>query len=210
MRDNGVERAEDLAHGQPVIITARWIFILAGWVLVLWQPGAIPVWQLQLQILLLIAYTIGNFFLTVQWMRRSKGLPGVVEISSLVDLALVTILVLALGGYKSNLYVFYFPALVALSVTFPKSVTVTYTLLAMVAYALITLIDASASENRLTTTEAQNIMIRLILMAAVAFCGGLYRNLEADRRHGSGRLFQLFKSTGSAEAPRTSDSQPQH
>lgn len=202
------ETSEDIAHGQIVIITARWIFILAGWVLVLWQPGAIPIWKLQLQIAVLIAYTIGNFFLTVQWTRRSEALRSVVYAASLADLALVTLLVLALGGYKSNLYVFYFPALLALSVTFPKSVTFTYTIIVMGVYALITLIDASVSENRLTDIEAQNIVIRLILIAAVAFCGGLYRSLEADRRYGRGRLFQIFQATGPADDPPTGGSPP--
>ncbi len=198
MLKHSEEYLEDIAHGQIVIITARWILILSGWVLALWQPEEIPTWQLQLQILLLMAYTIGNFFLTVQWVKRSEALTSVVYASMLADVSLVTILVGSLGGYESNIYVFYFPALFALSVTFPKPVTVAYTLLALVAYGLIILIDASA-DGVLSAVEAQNIGTRLIMMAGVAFCGGLYRTLEVDRRHGRGRIFQMFKATGSAE-----------
>ena len=192
------ETLEDISHGQTVIITARWILIVSGWVLALWQPGTIATWQLQLQILLLMAYTIGNFFLTVQWMRRSKALTLVVYASSLVDLSVVTILVLSLGGYGSNLYVFYLPALFALSVTFPKPIALLYTLLAMSAYGLIVVIDASIQEG-LSTVEAQRIATRLIIMGAVAFCAGLYRTLELDRRHGRGRMYQMFKTQDSAE-----------
>ena len=111
---------EDITHGQIVIIVARWIFIVSGWVLALWQPTEIPTWELQLQILLLMAYTVLNFFLTIQWTKRSEALTTVVYATSLADMSLITILVLALGGYESNLYVFYFPALFALAVTFLK------------------------------------------------------------------------------------------
>ena len=192
------ETLEDIAHGQIVIVTARWIFVLSGWMLVLWQPIEIPVWRLQLEIVLLLAYTAGNFFLTIQWMKRSEALTSVVYASSVADLSLVTILVLALGGYESNLYVFYFPALFALAVTFPKLVTLTYTLLAMGAYGSIILVDAS-TDAVLSGVEAQNIVTRLILMGAVAFCANLYRSLEGDRRHGRGRMFEIFKATSSTD-----------
>ena len=32
------ETVENINHGQIVVITARWILILAAWVLTLWQP----------------------------------------------------------------------------------------------------------------------------------------------------------------------------
>ena len=74
----------------------------------------------------------------------------------------------------------------------------TYTLLAIVAYGLIILSDALVG-GVLTTVEAQNIATRLIMMAGVAFCAGLYRAIETDRRHGRGRMFQIFTATGSSE-----------
>ena len=193
------EFRQDLTDGQTVIITARWILILSAWVLVLWQPGQIPIGQLQLQIVLLMAYTIGNFFMTIQWMKQSEAMPAMVYGSMIADLSLVTILVLGLGGYDSQLYVFYFPALFALAVTFPKPVAVTYALVAMSAYGFIALADASGVGG-LSTAEGQTIVIRLIIMAGVAFCAGLYRSLEADRRAGKGRMFEIFKSGGSSEA----------
>ena len=202
------EFLEDLTDGQTVIITARWILILSAWVLVLWQPGQIAIGQLQLQIVLLMAYTIGNFFLTIQWMKHSETMPMMVYASMIADLSLVTILVLALGGFDSNLYVFYFPALFALSVTFPKPVAVTYALVALGAYGFIALADASGPPG-LTTAEAQSIVTRLIIMAGVAFCAGLYRSLEADRRAGKGRMFEIFKSGGSPEASQPTEDQPQ-
>lgn len=192
------ETLEDLSHGQTVIITARWILIVSGWVLALWQPQEIETLKLQLEILLLMAYTIGNFFLTVQWVKRSNTLTSVVYASSIVDLSVVTILVLTLGGYGSSHYVFYLPALFALSVTFPKPIALLYTLLAMSVYGVIVLIDASLQEG-LSTVEIQRIAIRLIMMGGVAFCAGLYRTLELDRRHGRGRMYQMFKTQSSSE-----------
>ena len=193
------ETQNDISHGHAVIITARWILILSGWLLVLWQPGEIRTWELQLQILLLMTYTIGNFFLTVQWVKRSEAMTPVVYASSLADLSLITILVLITGGYESSLYVFYLPALFAISVTFPKITSMPFTLVAIGVYGLITLVGAFGGQEGLSAIEMQNIVTRLIMMAGVAFCAGLYRTLEMDRRHGRGRMFQVFKAAGSPE-----------
>jgi hypothetical protein len=66
-------------------------------------------------------------------------------------------------------------------------------------YGSITLVGAVGGQEGLSAIEMQNIVTRLIMMAGVAFCAGLYRTLEMDRRHGRGRMFQVFKAADSPE-----------
>ncbi len=185
---NNPEVIENINQGQIVVITARWILILIGWVLVLWLPEPTAAWQLRTAIVLLMAYSSMNFFLTVQWVNRSRLLADAVLVTSVVDLALVTTLVAVFG--TANVYVFYLPALLALSVTFPRVTTALCAGSIVVLYSLIALAKAG---DYLDTAEAQSIFVRVIVLAAVAFCGSLYREIEADRRQGKGRIFVLFK-----------------
>jgi hypothetical protein len=189
------ETTENINYGQIVVITARWILIAAGWVLTLWQPEATAAWQLRVAIILLMAYSSVNFFLTVQWANRSKVLADTVYLTSAADLSLITVLVAVFG--TSNVYVFYLPALLALAVTLPRSVTGLLTCAVMSAYGVITF--ARAGET-LDTAELQSIFVRLILLATIAFCGSLYREIEADRRAGKGRIFTVLKELSAESA----------
>ena len=189
--------AEDIAEGQIVIITARWILILAGWVLALWEPEQTSAWELRAAIVMLMTYSTLNFFLTIQWVNRGKILAETALMTSMADLGLITALAAVLGA--DNVYVFYLPALLALSVTFPRSVTAAYTAAVIIAYGLIAADKMGGID---TTADAQTIFIRLFVLAAVAFCGSLYRGLEAERRDRTGRMFQVFRteSLGQADA----------
>ena len=136
-----------------------------------------------------MAYSVGNFFLTVQWMKQSTILTPMVYLTSLADLALITALIAALTSYSSSLYVFYFPAILALAVTFPRQVTALYTLGTLGAYAAVFVTKVG---DTLDAADGQTLTIRLLLLAATAFCGALYQHLESDRRAGKGRMFTIF------------------
>lgn len=178
------EVLDNLRHGQIVIITARWLLILAGWVLTLWQPELPPaseMWRLAIQVTVLFAISVGNFYLTVNYLRGERSLPRVVFATSAGDFAVITILILALGGFDTSLYVFYFPALLAISVAFPTGTVLLYTAATIVVYAVIALASASGTDGTITAAEGQGIVMRLVLMAAVAYCGDRYRRLEKAR-----------------------------
>ena len=68
---------EDLAHGQIVIVTFRWIMVAAGFVFALWNPE--PVAELRVQILVILALAVANFYLHAQVLRRRPASlqPGV-------------------------------------------------------------------------------------------------------------------------------------
>jgi hypothetical protein len=165
---------EDLTHGQSVVVTARWILVLAGLAFAAWNPG--PVGELRLEIALLLGLAAANFHVHARLLaQRPLPLP-VAYAASAVDLGVVTLVVLAQHGAASEVYVFYFPAILALSVTFPTEVTVAFTAATAILY---TLVAAPACAGDLAV-----LITRVLALSAVALCGYTYRRIEHARRVG--------------------------
>ena len=175
-----METSEDLTHGQVVIITARWILVIAGLMLSLWLTGGgdgdpDQVGVLRVQLVLILALAVANFYLHAQVLMRRPILTPIAYAASAGDIAVVSLIVLAKGGYDSGLYVFYFPAVLALSVSFRTHMTLAF---AGAAGALYCLIAVSTGGGY----EMQFVITRLLMLAAVAVCGNTYWRLERDRR----------------------------
>ena len=171
------DEGDDLAHGQIVSVAARWILVGAGLLLALWSPASLGPLRLQVLVLLLIA--VANFYLHAQILRKRIAFAGIAYLASAADLAVITTLVLTQGGFDSNLWVFYFPAVLALSVAFPPALTALFTGATVIVYGLVCFFDSSvfwAPENE------PAVLVRLLMIGAVAVCGAIYRQIEADRR----------------------------
>lgn len=171
------EAQDDLAHGQVVIVAARWVLVAAGLVLSLWNPAAIG--PLRLQVLVLLMIAVGNFFLHAQVLKRHGTIDKVAYAASAADLGVITLLVASQGGYDSNLFVFFFPAVLALSVAFTGELTAVYTGITMGIYGLVC-IESLGLE--MTSDHVQTIIVRTLMVAAVAVCGALYQRVESQRR----------------------------
>lgn len=168
---------DDLAHGQIVSVAARWILVGAGLLLAIWNPAAIGPLRLQILVLLLIA--VANFYLHAQLLRKRSAFAGVAYAASAADLVVITTLVLTQGGFESNLWVFYFPAVLALSVAFPSALTALFAGATGFVYGLICLAETSTLDS---SESVQTTITRLLMIAAVAVCGAIYRQVESDRR----------------------------
>jgi hypothetical protein len=162
------------AEGQIVVVVARWILVVAGLLLALWDPGKIGELRLQVAVLLLLA--VGNFALHLQLLRRHPVAEAVAYAASGADLAAITLLVIAQGGLASNLYVFYFTALLACSVAFPLTATLLFAGAAILTYGAAGLATAASDADLLA------LVTRLLMLAGVAACGAIYHWLEARRR----------------------------
>jgi hypothetical protein len=169
----------DLAHGQVVIVAARWVLVAAGLVLALWNPASIGPLRLQVLVLLLIA--VANFFLHAQLLRKRGAVDGIAYLASGADLAVITLLVASQDGFDSNLFVFYFPAKLALSVAFQPQLTAVYVGATMGLYALICFQSLGLDLN---SDHVQTIVVRLLMLAGIAVCGALYQKVERERRAG--------------------------
>src|SRR5438309_11993765 len=140
----GTIRSEDLASGQTVLVWARWILIGTGLLLSFWTPQSLS--TLQIQLAAIIALAFGNFYLHVQLLRGHPALDNVVYGASAADIAVITALVLVQGGYPSPVFIFYFAAIVGISVAFPTWMTAGYTAIVIGIYAIICLATAPGDE----------------------------------------------------------------
>ena len=177
----GSIRSEDLAYGQTVLVWARWILIGTGLLLSFWTPQDLL--TLQVQLAAIIALAFGNFYLHVQLLRGHPALDNVIYAASLADIGVVTALVIVLGGFASPVFVFYFAAIVGISVAFPTLMTTGYTTLVIGLYGIICLATAPAADG-------PAIFVRLLTIAAVAVCGNLFARHEAQRRSEAVRIHQ--------------------
>ena len=176
---SGKEISIDLVNGQGVIIMARWILVISGLLLALWNPMQMD--DLRVQIVLILGLAVGNFFLHAQMVSGKAINPAIVYAASAADMVVITGLIISQGGFASTLFVFYFPAILAMSVTFHPSITAVFAGTAITAYALISLAT-------LGTVDEVALITRLIMMTAVAVCGGVYWHIEQQRRQGDGDI----------------------
>lgn len=181
------------ASGQLVVVAARWILVLAGLFLTLWNPDPLPSLRFQVGILLLLAVT--NFFLHAQLLMRRPTLQPVMVAASVFDIITITLLIATQGGFASNIYIFYFPALLAISVAFPLAVTALYGSSIIGFYTLISLVSGMSMAE-----DVQILVVRLLMLVAVAFCGVLYQHVEAGRRQAAMWARQGLTFTAKQEA----------
>ena len=169
------QEPEDLMYGQSVIVSARWLLVVSGLFLALWNPG--PMSELRIQILFILLLAFANFYLQAQLLMKKPARSGVVYFASAADLAVISVMVILGRGFESNVYVFYLPALLALSVAFSPASTL---LLAGGAAAFYTFISLGSA--LFGDFDIQVLIARLIMMSAVAVCGQIYWRIERDRR----------------------------
>ena len=177
----GSVRSEDLVFGQTVLVWARWILIGTGLVLSFWTPTDLL--TLQVQLAAIIALAFGNFYLHVQLLRDHPAIDNVVYAASLGDICVVTALVIVQGGYASPVFIFYFAAVVGISVAFPTILTAGYTLLVVGVYGLVCFITAAPD-------DFPAVFTRLLMIAAVAVCGNIFARSESHRRAEAIRIQQ--------------------
>jgi hypothetical protein len=186
------EASRDLTLGQTVIVFARWILVLAGLVIALWNPG--PVGELRVSIAVILLAAVANFYLHAQLLRRRPAVDAVAYAASAGDIALVTLLVLVQGGFRSDLFIFYFPAVLAMSVAFPTMVALAFAGTTTALYALVVMVSAAPTDANL-----QVVLTRLIMLAAVAVCGNAFRRIDEGRRASAEPRAQVSPAREAAE-----------
>jgi hypothetical protein len=108
-------------------------------------------------------------------MKKPIALP-IVYGASAADIGVVSLIIAVAGGFSSSLFVFYFPALLAMSVAFRTSVSLSFAAAAIMIYALISGATMAESDGAVLVT-------RMLMLAGVAVCGNAYWRTERDRRN---------------------------
>jgi hypothetical protein len=132
---------------------------------------------------------VANFYLHAQTLMKRPIKPELIYVASAADLAVVTLFVLMDGGFKSPLYTFYFPAVMAFAVVFPTEITTLYTVATAMCYTLICLFNPAMSA--LAGTDAsknmQTLVARVVILVAMAVCGNVYLRIERTRRNAAAK-----------------------
>jgi len=169
---------EDIKAGLPVIIYARWVLVVAGLGLTLWNASNFV--EAQVSVLIIMGLAIGNFFLQVEVGRKGTIPKYVVYGASVVDIAAISGVLVMSNVFPASTYVFYMPALLALSVTFSTANTAKFTVAALFAYSLLAIAPFNDSGGGKVMTTA--LLMHAIILVAVPFCGNVYWRLERSRR----------------------------
>ena len=183
----GADSSQDLSSGQQVIIAARWVLVVTGLMLALVHPDPEAIGDLRVIIVVLLGLAGANFYLHTQLLTNRPALAGVVYGASVADLVAISLIVLAQGGSDSQVYVFYFPAMLAFSVAFGTQMTLIFAGGAIATYGLI-------AASTFSGENPEVIVVRLLMLAAVAFCGTMYWRIERDRRNAAEQLREALKS----------------
>jgi hypothetical protein len=188
----GSVRSDDLVFGQTVLVWARWILIGTGLLLSFWSPTDLL--TLQIQLAAIIALAFGNFYLHVQLLRGHPAIDNVVYAASIGDIAVVTALVIVQTGYPSPVFIFYFAAVVGISVAFPTVLTAAYTAVVIGVYGVICFATAPSD-------EFPAVFTRLLMIAAIAVCGNLFARNESHRRQDAIRIHHELQDEAAESVP---------
>lgn len=169
---------DDIKAGLPVIIYARWVLVIAGLGLTLWNSAGIV--QAQVSVLIILVLAVGNFFLQVEVNRERPIKKWIVYAASAIDIGAITGVLLLTNTFPSSTYVFFMPALLALSVTFSTINTAKYTVGALIGYSLISI--APINDMGGGAVEATSLLIHVLILVSVPFCGNVFWRLERTRR----------------------------
>jgi len=174
------ESAEDIFFGQIVIICARWFLILAGIIITLW--GTTNTSDLVVSILPMVALMAMNFYLHGRYLMEKPANRKLLLVTSAVDGLLITLIVLLWKprGLENQFFIFYYPAVLAVSFVFPRRITAIYTLAVGLGYSAACFI---ATPSLLAAVSDQKTLFqRLVLLAALAGVGTFYWRIERERR----------------------------
>lgn len=173
------ETTEDLSAGQGVILSARWILIVTALIITLWSPLDQDTDKIKVSLVVLLGLAVGNFFLHAQVLMRRPVTASIVYGATAVDIAVITLITWTFGWHVSSIFVFYYPALLALALVFPLSVTFYFTAAIVATYAGVAFVSTPGG---IGSDGLQILVVRLISMIAVAVIGYMYQNIECERR----------------------------
>lgn len=199
MSTNKSTSLNPLAESQMVIIVARWVLVLSGLFLTLCDTQSVSMNTIRFEIMVILLLAVSNFYLVAQVLTKRRTLDFVLYGMGIADLAVITLIIIAQKGFASNVYTFYFPAMLAFSVVFPTIELYMFLCATVGVYGFVGLLTLQ------TTDDLQTLVIRLLMLAAVAVCGNYFARIERNR-HKVALQNQLVTETGSP----TPAAQPGH
>ena len=169
-----------LAESQMVIIIARFVLVAACLLLILMDARTAKTVSFavsRFEIIVVMLLAVSNFYLVSQVMTKRKTQELVLYGMSLADLAVISMVVIAQGGFSSGTYIFYFPAMLSFALAFPTLELYLFLTGTVSIYGFISLISLGSNVDNLET-----LMVRILMLTAVAVCGNRFAQIERSRR----------------------------
>ena len=167
---------EDLGAGQIVIVIARWLLIITGFIVTLWSPSESELNPVRTTLLVLFGLAIANFFIHAQILMHRPLQRRALYAASAADIGIITLIIWAYGGLGAASVVYYYPALLALSLVFPLPVAASFAVGTVAAYATV------AMPVHAGQADMQVLAARVISLIAVVAVGCVYQEIEHRRR----------------------------
>ena len=181
------EAARDVFFGQVVINWARWSVIAAGAVLVLLSADSTA--QLVVGIVPVVGMMALNFYLHGRRLAERPANVTLIAMSSIIDVLVITAVVLfgpgsGAIGLENQFYVAYYPVVLAFTFVMPRRVAIGFTAATVVLYAVACLAAGIAPGFKvfLTSGDMENLVARLIVLAAVGGLGTYFWRVQRSRR----------------------------
>ena len=170
-----------LVEGQMVIIVARFVLIVACLVLILMDAksgnAAVSFTVTRFEIMVVLLLAVSNFYLVSQVLTRRKTQDIVLYGMSLADLAVISVVIIAQGGFQSDTYIFYFPAMLAFALAFPMLELYLFLGGTIALYSFISLVSMH------DVNSLETLLVRLLMLTAIAVCGNHFAQIERNRRN---------------------------
>ena len=174
----------NMGPGQIVIVVARWLLIATAFAITLWSPMEKDLGGIKITVIALFVLAIGNFYIHAQLLMRRPLPANIVYSASAVDVGVITLVIWAFAGSGDQIFVFYYTALLAMSLVFPVGVTAIFTTALLSAYAAVRIMPTGLMP---TDGDLQVLALRLISLAAIAVVGSMYQRIEHERQQTSSR-----------------------
>ncbi len=162
-----------------VAVVVRWVLLLAWLAMIHYRLDDRGSSWVALNIMA-IGLAALNAYMTIQILRRQPITWRHGLALSIGDLSIITVGLFIRGGFQNDFFVFYYPAMLGISLMFPRRVSFGMLAIIMALYVIMALTISPT----LNTERAQEklLFVRLIVMAGIVVAGTLITSWERTRR----------------------------
>ena len=163
-----------------ILVVARWVLIATGTVVLFLRPEASAGDRAGISVVLAAAAGL-NVWLH-WWLRAGRPMPLLLPLGAgLLDLIVVTIAMAVIDGFDNPNFLFYFPAVLALTLVFPGWRSAGVVGAVLLAYVLISVFTYDAFDGG-SRVDVKDLMLRVVTIAATVVMANMVVTIERARR----------------------------
>lgn len=179
------EAAEDIFFGQVVLVWARYFIIIGGTIISVLQASNVD--EFVRFTIFVIALMGINFFVHIRYIMERPANRRLLVALSILDLAIVTFIIVALPGQRgllSPFFVFLYPIVVAFAFVFTPRWSTLFTFAVLAAYTTANFVgdDPLLFSN---SVDMETLVVRLITLASMGGLATFFWRIQRDRRRKS-------------------------